>query len=425
MKKVPQAGRRLQSVRAISAIRKLKEDAKFSPFGQEKVPESGENHASKPANVCDYYGTMASFATEQETRLRTVLESIPNGIVGVDDKGVIFLCNTEAQRMFGYEPAELIGKSIELLVPQGSRGVHPQLREQFMEHPVKRRMGAGRDLSGRRKDGSEFPVEIGLNPLESETGMQVIASIVDITERKRDEAKLHQVYEEVEQRNREMEQFVHTISHDLRSPMEATMGFVEWIREDLAEGNVAEITEALSHIDQSTQHMRHLIDDLLKLSREGRMELKLEKVDIRRLLQTILDAAAPKIAAKKARVEVAPDFPMVIADPDRLRQVFENLLLNALKYGSGAPEPQIRLGWKDEGNTVAFYVADNGQGIPLSAHEKIFRLFERLDLSQEGTGIGLSIVARIAEIHGGRAWVESTPGEGATFWFTLPQRASV
>ena len=364
---------------------------------------------------------MTSFVSEKEKRLNALLETVPNGIMVVDEVGTITLTNSEAERMFGYEPGELIGKSVEILIPPKVREYHPTLRMGFVQNPSRRKMGAGRDLSGFRKDGVEFPVEVGLNPLETETGLVVVASVVDITERKRHEQQLHDAYEEVQRRNQEMEQFVYTISHDLRSPLVATMGFVEFIKEDIEAGNFAEVNDALERIARANKRMQQLIDDLLQLSRAGRLELKLKSVDLSRLIAEVVDSASQVVKEKGVEIEIANDFPVVVVDGDRLFQVFENLFMNALKYGTSGSDSQIRFFWEDAGEEVRICIADNGQGIPEEYHRKIFGLFQRLDTSQEGTGVGLAIVTRIIDLHHGRVWVESTPGAGAAFWVALPK----
>ncbi len=366
---------------------------------------------------------MAPLPHEKEQRLGAVLEAVPNGILGTDAAGDLFLCNAEAERMFGYEPGELLGKSVEMLVPDGFRQEHPVLCAQFREHPAKRQMGVGRDLTGLRKDGSEFPVEIGLNPLDTGRGMLVIASVVDITERKHTEVRMREASKEAERRNQEMERLIYTISHDLRSPLEAAMGFAEFLREDIAAGRLAEVTEALEGLGRAHEQMRELIEDLLKLSRAGGMALKPERVDLNQLLREILQTVAPLAAAKGARIKASPDFPLLMADPVRLRQVFQNLLVNALKYGTGAAKPLIRLFWEETPKDVRFCVADNGEGIPKEAQLSIFEVFQRLPSPEAGTGVGLAIVTRIAHLHGGKAWVESAPGEGASFWISLPKSA--
>ena len=157
--------------------------------------------------------------SDKDTQLRTVLEAVPNGIIVVDEHGAISRCNAEAEKMFGYEPGELLGLNIERLVPPSFRHGHPRMRTGFLQHPTKRQMGAGRDLSGLRKDGREIPVEIGLNPLRTDDGFFVLASVVDITERKHAEQQLRNAYKELQRRNQEMEQFIYTASHDLRSPL--------------------------------------------------------------------------------------------------------------------------------------------------------------------------------------------------------------
>ena len=382
--------------------------------------EAGSFVIASVVNITERKRNEEKFRRDED-RFRIALESAPNGLVMVNATGEIVLCNTEAERMFGYEQGELIGRRVEDLVPMRLRGAHPGMRGHFHESPSKRQMGAGRDLSGVRKDGVEIPVEIGLNPIHTSDGPFVLASIVDITERKMGERRLHEAYRELQRRNQEMEQFVYTVSHDLRSPLVTTMAFVGFLKEDIAEGNLAEVGESLERIEKANRRMQQLIDDLLQLSRAGRMELEIEELDVNRVLAGVVEYVEPMAKDKGVRLDIAGDFPSISADRNRLHRVLENLIINAIKYGAGGTDPCIRVFWKDCGDDFCICVADNGQGIAPEYHKKIFALFQRLDTSEEGTGVGLAIVARIAELHGGRAWVESKPGEGAAFWVSFPK----
>jgi PAS domain S-box-containing protein len=360
-------------------------------------------------------------ARRNDEKFRVAIESAPNGIVMVNQRGEIILCNSEAEKMFGYGSGELMGQSVEVLVPQEIRSDHPGLRTQFHEHPSKRQMGAGRDLRGVRKDGVEIPVEIGLSPIETTEGTFVLAAILDISERKRGEEKLAEAYQEVQRRNQEMEQFVYTVSHDLRSPLVTTMAFIGFLREDMADKKYEEVNDSLVRIEKANQRMQQLIDDLLQLSRAGRLELKLEDTDVNDVLADVGVYIAQMAEEKGIGIEIAEDFPRVLADRNRLHQALENLLINAIRHGSDLPNPHIRVFWKDAGDEIQLCVADNGQGIAPEYHHKIFLLFQRLETAHEGTGVGLAIVARVAELHGGRAWVESEPGKGAAFWISFPK----
>ena len=358
---------------------------------------------------------------KQEEKFRTIVESVPNGIIMVDTTGSITLSNSEAEKMFGYGRGELLGKKVESLVPMRYQTNHPHDRERFIEQPQKRQMGAGRDLSGLKKDGTEIPVEIGLNPIETSEGRYILASIVDISERKGIDDKLHKAYEEVQQKNQEMEQFVYTVSHDLKAPLVTSMSFMGFLKEDIAEHNFPQVTDSLQRLEKAHKRMQELINDLLQVSRIGRMELHYEKVAIKEVLNEIAENAGERLHATNARFEYAPDFPEVMADRKRLAQALENLVGNAIKYTSDSTHPLVSVLWKDAGQEIHLCVKDNGPGIEPQYHAKIFGLFQRLDSSKEGTGVGLTIVSRIMQLHGGRVWVESALGEGSEFWLAFPK----
>lgn len=358
---------------------------------------------------------------KQEEKFRTIVESVPSGIVMVDASGAIVLANSETERMFGYERSELIGKKVEILVPRRIRDHHPKLREQFNSDPQKRQMGAGRDLTGQRKDGSEIPVEIGLNPIHTGDGDFVLASIVDITERKSIETKLQRAYGEVQQKNEEMEQFVYTVSHDLKSPLVTSMSFIGFLREDLENHKTDDIMDSLERLEKAHKKMQELINDLLQLSRVGRMGLQPEKVFLQEIICDVLEDLSEKIKAKRVTVDIPRDLPSINIDRKRMHQVFENLLNNAIKYGVGDLNAKIEILWRETESETFICVKDYGVGIEKQYHKKIFGLFQRLHNDAEGTGVGLAIVSRILQLHGGRAWVESEPCLGAEFWLAFPK----
>lgn len=357
----------------------------------------------------------------QEERFRTIVESVPSGIIMIDDSGTIVLSNSETERMFGYEKGELFGKKVEMLVPNRIRGHHPELRKQFSVDPQKRQMGAGRDLTGQRRDGSEIPVEIGLNPIHTGEGNYVLASIVDITERKFIETKLHKAYGEVQQKNEEMEQFVYTVSHDLKSPLVTSMSFLGFLREDLKEHKMEDVMDSLERLEKAHKRMQQLINDLLQLSRVGRLGLQPEEVHLQDILDDVIESQSEKINSKGIRIEVPVRLPTMVVDRGRIQQVFENLLNNALKYGMGEAELKVEILFKETVFDICICVKDHGPGIEKQYHKKIFALFQRLHNDPEGTGVGLAIVSRIMQLHGGHAWVESEPGKGAEFWLSFPK----
>ncbi|MES2803587.1 MAG: PAS domain S-box protein [Bdellovibrionota bacterium] len=360
---------------------------------------------------------------KQEERLRTIVESVPSGIVMVNESGTIVLSNSELEKMFGYDPGELLEKKIEQLVPIRMRHHHPTLRQEFGQNPQKRQMGAGRDLTGQKKDGSEIPLEIGLNPIRTRDGNFVLASIVDITARKTIENKLHQVYEEIHQKNLEMEQFVYTVSHDLKAPLVSSMSFIGFLKEDLQANKMEDVFDSIDRLEKAHLKMQDLLADLLQLSRVGRLELQPEHISLNEVLNEIASYALDRLNSKRIKLEIPSNLPEITADKKRVHQVFENLISNAVKYGTSSVDPIIQILSKETETEIQICVKDNGTGIEKKYHHKIFGLFQRLHTDQEGTGVGLAIVLRIMQIHNGRVWVESEPGHGAEFWVSFPKGA--
>lgn len=353
-------------------------------------------------------------------QFRQVVEASPSGMVMIDQSGTIRLVNAETESLFRYTREQLIGEPVELLIPTRFCEIHPVLRDTFFESPTARSMGHGRELFGMRQDGSEFPIEIGLNPVQIGDEMFVLSSIVDITERKAAESEIQRINIEVGQKNEELQQFVYTVSHDLKSPLVTLEGFVGFLREEIENNNLDEVGNCLNRIERSTARMGQLIDDLLQLSRVGQVRNDPEPVDLNRLVADIAIDLGTQIEKAGFVLTVEPDLPTVSVDRIRIAQVFENLITNALKYGGGADQPEIEIGVRESPQEVVVFVRDNGAGIAKEHQDRIFAPFERLQSGEEGTGIGLAIVHRIVQINGGSVRINSEPGQGAEFCLEFP-----
>jgi PAS domain S-box-containing protein len=365
-----------------------------------------------------------------EERFRAVVESAPSAMVMIDRTGRIVLVNKQTEKLFGYSREELLGQSIELLVPERFRGSHPGDRSAFFKDPASRPMGAGRELFAVRKDGVEVPVEIGLNPIQTQEGAFVLAAVVDITARKRAQTALAQ-------KNEEVEAFVYIVSHDLRTPLVNLQGFSKELemscarlREKLKTDDPEvrailedEIPGALRFISASTHKFERLINALLGLSRTGRREYRNEAVDLAALVGTTLDSLRGTIEKTGARVAVG-SLPTAWGDATSLGQVFSNLIANALSYLKPGRPGLIEIGGERAEQAMnRYWVRDNGVGIPATARERVFQVFQRFHPElAPGEGMGLAIVKRVVERHGGKVGVETREGEGTTFSFTLPSR---
>jgi len=253
-------------------------------------------------------------------------------------------------------------------------------------------------------------------------GRQVVISILrDVTEIRRNQEERERFVAELEAKNAELERFTYTVSHDLKSPLVTIRGFLGYLERDVEAGDVDKARQDVDRIRNATEAMKRLLDELLELSRVGRLPSTFAEVPLAKVVHDALDLVSGRIAESGVEVAVAADLPVVVCDEPRLREVYQNLVDNAVKFLGDAPRPRIEIGAHDDGGDVVCFVRDNGAGIDPRYHTRIFGLFERLDVATEGTGVGLALVKRIVEVHGGRIWVESEgAGRGSTFWWTLP-----
>lgn len=359
---------------------------------------------------------------QAEERFRLVVEAAPNAMLMVDKNRKITLINKRTETLFGYAREELIGQEVEMLIPERFRAKHPGYVHGFFQAPKARAMGAGRDLFGRKKDGTEVSIEIGLSPAGTSEDLFTIASIIDITERKHMEEERTMFTAQLAAANQELEAFSYSVSHDLRAPLRAIDGFSRILLEDHAGKLDEEGQRVLTVIRSSTQKMGTLIDDLLAFSRLGRQQIVRSDVNMETLVKEAIHELRPASPERVIRFNVNP-LPAAVGDRAMIRQAVVNLLSNAVKYTRPRTAAVIEVGSRQEEGEAIYYVKDNGVGFDMQYVHKLFGVFQRLHRQEEfeGTGVGLAIVQRVIHRHGGRVWAEGKLNEGATFSFSLPK----
>jgi PAS domain S-box-containing protein len=363
-------------------------------------------------------------STESDAKYRGLLEAAPDAMVVVNQRGEIVLLNAQAENQFGYRRDELVGQMVKNIVPAGfaERLVADALRS--AEDAQAQEMGTGIELSGRRKDGSTFPIEIMLSPLGSADGVLVTVAIRNITRRKEAEALLLANVRELSRSNEELAQFAYMASHDLQEPLRMVASYTQLLSRRYKGKLDSDADEFIAFAVDGANRMQQLIRDLLTYSRVGTEGEKLLSTSSERALQVAL--LNLRVATDENGAVVTHDaLPTVIADETQLVQLFQNLVGNGIKY-HGAGVPRVHVSAARDGDAKwLFSVKDNGIGIEARYFEKIFGVFQRLHKREEfaGTGIGLAICKKIVDRHGGSISVASEPGKGSTFRFSLAASA--
>lgn len=358
---------------------------------------------------------------QSEQRFRLAVEASPNAVVMLDHEGRVTFANQQVTRLFGHQRETLVGEPIQRLLPHDGPGQHPVLRR-LREGDADHGPGEITEATGVDAGGRVLPVSVAVNPITVGAQRYVLCALTDISERKRAEENIRRVNEQLWRKNQEMEQFVYSVSHDLKSPLVTVTGFVGMLKEDLAAGNSEGATDSVERIERATRRMSALINDLLQLSRIGRVEIDRQTVSLQEVIGDLQQDMKDRFEARGARLVVEEPLPNVSADRARVVEVLDNLLSNALKYGCTSPGAVVTVGAVRHPSETCIFVRDQGPGIPKAYHGKIFQAFQRLSNSADGTGIGLAIVEKIMRTHGGRVWVDSDEGKGSEFWLAFPER---
>jgi PAS domain S-box-containing protein len=364
----------------------------------------------------------AELLASQE-QLGAIATTAQEAIVTADAGGVITYFNPGAERAFGYAAEEVLGQPLTLLMPERYHEGHRRGLARYLETGSSSVMGRILELSGRKRDGSEFPIELSLATWHRRDGESAFAGIIrDVTRRRQTEEALARYASDLQAVNQELEAFSYSVSHDLRAPLRSIHGFSQALMEDYRHRLDGDGIDYLERVCAAVDRMGDLIDDLLELSRAARVPMRREVVDLGALARDIAAELGMTAPERAATVSIADDL-IVTGDGRLLRLVLQNLLANAWKFTSRETRATIEVGTTVvDGEERLFFVRDNGAGFDMQYADKLFGAFQRLHARSEfpGTGVGLALVQRIVQRHGGRIWAEGSVGSGATFYFTMP-----
>jgi len=359
-------------------------------------------------------------STEAVERLRSVVNHVLDGIITIDSRGTVTTFNPAAERIFGFAASEVIGQSVNLLIPEPYHTQHDGYLASYLRTGQAKIIGKGREVVGRRKNGSTFPMDLAVSEFHLGDQLYFTGIVRDISERKYAEAELRATADELARSNIDLQQFAYVASHDLQEPLRAVAGCVQILQKRYQSQLDARADELIGHAVDGVRRMQTLIDDLLAYSRVGTRGKGFEATDCNAVLKAALASLSASVTESGA-VVTHDELPTVMADGAQLTQVFQNLLSNAIKF-RGGQRPALHVGVQRGQGEWVFSVRDNGIGIEADYFDRIFVIFQRLHTRNEypGTGIGLAICKKIVDRHGGRMWVESEPGRGSTFFFTVP-----
>ncbi|RZJ74935.1 MAG: PAS domain S-box protein [Flavobacterium sp.] len=350
----------------------------------------------------------------------TAFDCAPYALILSDEKGDILLINDKTVKLYGYRRKELIGKSMRAIVPKKLHKEFFKSSDSFFASPKPKSFGLDGNLLARRKKGAEFPVELLMTPVNTSSTTFLLATVIDVSHRREQENIIKQQLAELQAKNEELEQFNYISSHDLQEPLRTVSNYISLLEEDYHDQLNDEIKLHLRSMGSSVNRMSQVVRSLLEFGKLG-LKKELVKTNVEELVGTVISDLKHLATSSGASVTVGCVLPELYTYQLQLRQLFQNLITNAIKFRKPDTAPVIIIGCREIDGFFEFSVSDNGIGMEPKDHNKIFRIFHRLnnDTKYEGHGIGLANCKKIAEMHGGRIWVESAPGLGSTFKFTI------
>jgi two-component system, sensor histidine kinase and response regulator len=371
--------------------------------------------------LADRRFSLQALELESSRRHHQIIETALDAFVGMDSSGLITDWNAQAERTFGWSRSEAIGRTVsEVIIPHRYREAHKQGLRHFYDTGTGPLLNERIEITALHRDGHEFPIELAISPLQWGERRHFAAFVRDVTERKQAQLELGRKVEELARSNAELEQFAYVASHDLQEPLRMVASYTQLLARRYSGKLDADADEFIGFAVDGATRMQTLIQDLLYYSRVTTKGQSLQTTSAEAVCGDALGNLRKSIEDSNALVSVGP-LPAVLADATQLTQLFQNLIGNAIKYRDHR-RPEIRIGAKSEGDLALFSIEDNGIGIEPQYFDRIFQMFQRLHTRSEysGTGIGLALCRKIVERHGGRIWLESRPGQGSTFLFTIP-----
>ncbi|MDY0028849.1 MAG: PAS domain S-box protein [Pseudobdellovibrionaceae bacterium] len=364
-----------------------------------------------------------------EKQLRAILDNTVDGIVVINSRGTVLSYNRACEKLFGYSPQEVMNKNVSMLMPKSYATNHDQYLVNYMTSHEPKVIGIGREVLGQRKNGSTFPMWLSIGEVIEGDGHFFVGIVRDLTEQREHEIDRQLYMEALEKSNKELDEFVYLISHDLKEPVRGIYSYSQFMAEDYSKILDEEGLKRLESLMKMSGRMSELIDKLLYFSRLDRMEPELKLVNLTDIVNGVIEMLDSTIQQKKVEITIDTELPSVMFDSSRISEIFYNLILNGIKYNDRDVK-KINIGLcqhERAGNELAFYVKDNGIGIPEKHYDAVFKMFKRLhnrEAYEGGTGAGLTIIKRIITQHGGDIWIDSKPTEGTYFYFTLGRPAN-